>query len=222
MGRCALIAQGVRQIAITRARPSSLRGGSVMGTDEPLIRCFRATFPELAVEQLPDASAATVEGLGLTPHSDPGRRARGDVWVADLAVRTTLRSGRTRQCAIYLLAAQVLLARVADRGGLARPRWRRYSAANGASRRCSAEHRDRGSRRGASDAAQTRAQPARVRGRRDRVRRAVEGVVGEADRADRRPVPLRPARGARPRHGDAERAPRNGTRSSWTRRCTWS
>lgn len=31
------------------------------GTDEPLIRCFRATFPELGVEQLPDASAATVE-----------------------------------------------------------------------------------------------------------------------------------------------------------------
>lgn len=30
------------------------------GSDEPLIRCFRATFPELAVEQLPDASAATV------------------------------------------------------------------------------------------------------------------------------------------------------------------
>jgi acyl carrier protein len=30
------------------------------GDDEALIRCFQATFPELAVEQLPGATAATV------------------------------------------------------------------------------------------------------------------------------------------------------------------
>ncbi len=29
--------------------------------EERLIRCFRATFPELAVEQLRDASSATLE-----------------------------------------------------------------------------------------------------------------------------------------------------------------
>ena len=29
--------------------------------EERLVRCFRATFPELPVEQLQDASAATVE-----------------------------------------------------------------------------------------------------------------------------------------------------------------
>ena len=31
------------------------------GHDERLIRCFRATFPELAVEELSEASAATLE-----------------------------------------------------------------------------------------------------------------------------------------------------------------
>ena len=57
-----------------------------------------------------------------------------------------------------------------------------------------------------------RARATRVRGRRDRVRRAVEGLVGQAHQPERRPVPLRPARSHRARLDVADRAPRQRPR----------
>ena len=66
---------------------------------------------------------------------------------------------------------------------------------------------------GLADAAPPRARAPRVRGRRDRVRRAVLRLGGPAHRAGGQPLPLRPARvlrGPGP-HADARRATRNGS-----------
>ena len=85
-------------------------------------------------------------------------------------------------------------------------------------RRRTAQHAARGPRRGAAHAAAARARAPRLRGRRDRVRRAGHGVVGQAHEPDRRPLPLRPARERRQRaQVDGARRPRQ-RHARWRRR----